>query len=83
MITNSDKFLAEQFAELAEEYDEARRRHSEGMALTKTLERSVAFESIETTLAEKLQHCCREAADRLRRNDAAGALIVLEKGLRL
>lgn len=83
MITNDDRKMAEAFAELAEEYDEARRRHNEGMALTKTIERSIAFESPETTRAEKLQHVCREAADRLRRNDAAGALIVLEKGLRL
>lgn len=83
MISANDKKMAEAFAELAEEYDEARRRHNEERGLTKTLERSVAFESRETTRAEKLEAICREAADRLRRNDAAGALIVLEKGLRL
>lgn len=86
MITKSDRKLAEQFAELAHEYDEAvatRERHNEGMALTETLKHSLAFESKETTRAEKLEHVCREAADRIRRNDAAGALLVLEKGLRL
>lgn len=83
MITPFDRELAESFAELAEEYDEARRRHNEGMALTETMKHSITFESKETSREEKLEACLRVAAERLRVNDATGALRVLEKGLRL
>lgn len=86
MITKYDRQLAEKFAELAHEYDEAvaaRQRHNEGMALAETLKHSLAFESSETTRAEKLEHCIRVAAGKIRDRDVVGALITLEKGLRL
>lgn len=82
MITARDKFLAEQFAELAEEYDEAQRRHNEGMALTETLKHSLEFERHGATREERLEHALRVAADKIRMNDAAGALITLETAMR-
>lgn len=86
MITPSERKLAEQFAELAHEYDEAvaaRQRHNEGMALAETLKASIAFESAETTRAEKLENAVRVAAGKIRDRDVVGALITLEKAMKL
>lgn len=79
MITDYEKQLAQ---EALEEYDEAVRRHNEGMA-RKVLESALAFASPEATREEKLFHVCLTAANKIRMNDVPGALITLETGLRL
>lgn len=87
MITDDEKKLAEQTIDEQQDELERARRHyyeiRERRSLGAILEGAAAFASTDTTHSQKLEHCIRVAAEKLRMGDLAGALLTLEKGMQL